>query len=390
MHIARLCSLAFSSILFGCAGPPVLEQQVLAYDQTTSTIQQKLLLLNIARLSQGHSVHFTATSSIAASFDWTTSLGASGTIAESSGSNLLNLNLGTSASENPTFQIIPLAGTDFSEQILEPFDEIAFQFHVFPNNNNLDRVLRLMVAGFEYQKPDGSQAGYVANDPRLGKEYEAFRKIVLHLDGLNENHKLFIRPLIFNKVVVDGLKVPPRGQDIVNQQGITWIRKPDGAYLVTRLDAGRLVVLNYDPVAMTDEERFQLNEKLKRNPKGHVYVDIRAGGPGGYFPIRGTLNLRSVFQILTFVANGIDYSPEFDVPPTPGTETVGDNPPSTLRINVTSKKPDSDLPSVWYRGKYYSVADTRWDRDTFSILGQLFETSVGDVENVGIPITISK
>ncbi len=43
-----------------------------------------------------------------------------------------------------------------------------------------------------------------------------------------------------------------------------------------------------------------------------------------------------------------------------------------------------------YRGKYYSVADTRWDRETFAILGQLFETAVGDVEDVGIPITISK
>ena len=43
-----------------------------------------------------------------------------------------------------------------------------------------------------------------------------------------------------------------------------------------------------------------------------------------------------------------------------------------------------------YRDKYYSVGGTRWDRENFAILGQLFETAVGEVEDVGIPITISK
>ena len=150
-------------LAYGCGGvgPPVLERQVLWYDEITSTLDQKLLLLNIARVSQGHPVHFTATSSIAATFDWTTSIGAGGTLAESSGTNLFNFNFGASASENPTFQIIPITGKAFSEQILDPFDEIEFQFHVFPRRDNIDRVFRLMVAGFEFQKPDGSHASFV-------------------------------------------------------------------------------------------------------------------------------------------------------------------------------------------------------------------------------------
>ena len=43
-----------------------------------------------------------------------------------------------------------------------------------------------------------------------------------------------------------------------------------------------------------------------------------------------------------------------------------------------------------YRDKYYSVADTRWDRGTFAILGHLFEMAVSEIDDVGIPITISK
>ena len=86
----------------GCLGPPVLERQVLGYDEVTKTLDEKLLVLNIARVSNNEPVHFTSTSSIAATFNWTTTLGASGEVTEK-GTNFLNLNLGGSASENPTF-----------------------------------------------------------------------------------------------------------------------------------------------------------------------------------------------------------------------------------------------------------------------------------------------
>ena len=91
----------------GCAGPPVLERQVLGYDKVTKMLDEKLLLLNIARVSNQEPVHFTSTSSIAATFNWTATLGASGEVTEPKGTNFLNLNIGGSASENPTFSISP-------------------------------------------------------------------------------------------------------------------------------------------------------------------------------------------------------------------------------------------------------------------------------------------
>ena len=319
MRLVHLLAPALLIAVTGCVGPPVLERQVLAYDEVTSTLDQKLLLLNIARLSQGNPVHFTETSAIAATFDWTTTIGAGGTIAESSGTNLFDFNFGVSASENPTFSIIPISGNEFSKQILEPFDENDFQFHIFPRGGNIDRILRLLVGGFDIKNPDGSHVRSVENDPRRPGEYETFRRIVMHLHWLNEDRKLFIRPLVFDKVVIDGLEVPPRRQDLGQETGITWKRKPDGKFLVTRFTAGRLAITNFDPLAMTDDERFRLNEVLKRNPKGHVYVDIRADSPGGEVPIRGTLKLRSIFRMLDFVANGIEFAPEFDVAPDPRT-----------------------------------------------------------------------
>ena len=83
-----VCLVLVSFIaLSGCVGPPVLERQVLGYDEVISEIEQKLLLLNIARVDGGRPVHFTTTSSIAATFDWTTTVGVTGQIEESAGTD---------------------------------------------------------------------------------------------------------------------------------------------------------------------------------------------------------------------------------------------------------------------------------------------------------------
>ena len=75
--IARRAAPALLALLIaGCAGPPVLERQVLGYDDVTSRLDQKLLLVNIARADNGKPVHFTTTSTIAATFNWTSTLGA--------------------------------------------------------------------------------------------------------------------------------------------------------------------------------------------------------------------------------------------------------------------------------------------------------------------------
>jgi len=119
----------------GCLGPPVLERQVLGYDEVTKTLDEKLLVLNIARVSNNEPVHFTSTSSIAATFNWTTTLGASGEVTEK-GTNFLNLNLGGSASENPTFSISPISGKEFTERVATPFQDTIFEFLVFQGGQN--------------------------------------------------------------------------------------------------------------------------------------------------------------------------------------------------------------------------------------------------------------
>jgi hypothetical protein len=74
-------------------------------------------------------------------------------------------------------------------------------------------------------------------------------------------------------------------------------------------------VVNFHPMALTDQQRFHLDEKIKKNASGFVYLDIPPNGPGGNFPNHGAIKLRSTFQILIFIATGIKIAPVFEVSP---------------------------------------------------------------------------
>jgi hypothetical protein len=386
--VATVGALALAS--GGCVGPPALEQQVLGYDRVAKTLNEKLLLLNIARVANGEAVHFTSTSSIAATFDWTTSVGVGGQVEEGSGTDFLYFDLGASASENPTFSIIPLSGEEFTRRIVTPFRDEAFEFLVF-QGERIAQAMRLMAAGIEVQGPDGRFVRFIENDPERRREYEEFRRIAGHLQWLNDRRRLFVRALVFEETLIADFEGTPRSQDINDgfNRGLRWRQKPDGGYALTRLSAGRVVVLNFDPMALSDEQRFELNERIKRNPSGFVYLELRPDRPGG-LAIRGAIKLRSMFQILGFLADNIGDAKEFDIPPDTRIGAAERSPAETMRINVTEEPPGSDVPSVFHDGRYYSIADSQWDRRSFVILNVLFQTTVGDVEDVSIPITIAK
>jgi len=374
-----------------CVGPPVLEQQVLGYDEVTKTLDEKLLLLNIARVANDEIIHFTSTSSVAATFDWTTTIGVGGQVEEPRGIDFFNFNLGASVSENPTFSIFPVSGEEFTKRIVTPFTDDTFEFVVF-QGAGINKVMRLMANGIEVQTDDGAFIRFIENDPRNPQEYEEFRRITAHLQWLNDRRDLFVRTLVFEETLIADFKAVPRAEDINNgfNKGLRWRQKPDGNYELTRLRGGRVVVLNYDPMALTDQQRFELNEKIRKNPSGFVYLDIQSDGPGGNFPIQGAIKLRSMFQILRFLGMAISNATEFDVAPDPRTGAAFKPPTDTMKINISDTRPEGNVPWVEYNGRYYAVNDTEWDRLQFTILNVLFQTAVGDVEDVGIPITIAK
>ena len=122
--------MAFLVGLAGCLSPIALHRAVLEYDRTVSQVEAELLLLNIARARHHRPVHFTAVSSVAATFDFRTNVGIRGSFGPSADptERPLNLEYGASVAENPTVTIVPISGEEFTKRILRPLEESHFDF----------------------------------------------------------------------------------------------------------------------------------------------------------------------------------------------------------------------------------------------------------------------
>jgi hypothetical protein len=378
--------------LSGCLGPISLHHAVLGYDRTVSQIEQEMLLVNIARLRLRQPLHFTVTSSIAATFDYRTSVGFGGVYSGPPGFFAPSFSLGATAAENPTLSIVPIQGREFTERILTPITEGKFEFFVF-QGASIDMVMRLMADGIEVQTPEGRFERFISNWPTRRREYEEFRRISLHLAWLNANRKLFVSRLFFTETARAASSGPPPADEIrkAMEKDYRWRQVPGtDIYELGRQVTGRVVITNYDPRALTDAARAELNARASSNPANFVLIDIRSEHPGGDWPLFGALKLRSFSRILDFVAEGGAGAQEYAVAKDPRTGEVEDNPSRTLAIEITESAPSPEGPSTQYGGRYYTVADTAWDRIAFRILYQGFQMTVTDVSQVGVPITISK
>ena len=148
-QVAVMSTAVLGLVLGGCVGAPTLRESVRAYDETTHQLDKEIMLLNIARMSERGNPHFTTTGSIAATFDFTTNAAVGGNLLQSPGPNALNLNWGVGASENPTFQIIPITGEEFTKRLAEPLAESVFATIAF-QGTDVEQVARLLSWAFYY------------------------------------------------------------------------------------------------------------------------------------------------------------------------------------------------------------------------------------------------
>jgi hypothetical protein len=390
--------LVFFGILLtlsGCLGPVSLHRAVIEYDRTVSRIEWELLLLNIARLRDGLPVHFTVTSSIAATFNYQVSATVAGsynTGGSMPGFFIPSVAVGTVAAENPTLSIIPIQGREFTERVLTPLPDAKFEFLVF-QGRPIDMVMRLMADGIEVQTPEGRFERFILNWPTHPKEYEEFRRIALHLAWLNDSRSLFVSRLAFVETTPAVLSAAPPADEVRNaaEKNFRWRQvQPVGLYELERRVTGRVVITNYDPRVLSEAERAALNTRAANNPGNFVLIDVRPGYPGGNWPLFGALKLRSLNRLLDFVAESDVEGREFDVTKDSRSGDSALNPIRTLAIDISESPPPGDSPFALYRGRYYTVADTPWDRRAFTVLYNLFQMTVTDVSQVGLPITISK
>lgn len=397
-----LCSLL---ALSGCLSPIAMHRAVMEYDRTVSQVQTDMLLLNIARARYRRHLHFTAVSNVAATFDFRTTAGFNGELFEGvfSGApagftkNFYSFNLGASMAENPTVNIIPIQGEEFTKRILAPMDEARFEF-LYHRGADPAILLRLAARAIVIDQDRSEVPTIYPNAPGQPEGYREFRRRVLHLSALHVEHALHVGPLVYQEAW------PLPVDHVLTKQafesGYQWSHPGDGRPAVlTRDVVGRIVITNYDPARLSNEERRRLHEEAHRYPHDQILVDIRENHPGGEFPLHGRLQLRSFESVLSFLAHGIAEEPEFDVQKDPRTGETIFNPAKTLDIVETTVSPSHPIAAIEFEGRWFSIGARQrrearaneWDLEAFRIVYQFFQLTVTDVSKVPtLPITIAK
>lgn len=386
--ILLMLTLAISQ---GCVSPIALDHTVIAYDQTITEIQSRQLLLNIARAHQHQPVHFTGVSNIAATFNFQFNAGATPAFTGQTGS-LMTPIFGGTVSENPTISIVPMEGEEFTHRMLTPLPENKLTM-LLRQGADIDLVLRLLAG--ELRTHCGKQECIYNNRPKDIEGYRNFRQIVLHLSSIQDRHALFVEPLFFETTWLlpkDSMTADRLLQ--LQQDHNIHIHTEKNTFVLKKKVMGHIILTNYDPQQLNNDERIALNEEANKRAFNDVMVDIRPEYPGGELAVHGFFRLRSFSNILNFLGRDIDDEPEFHVDKHPNTPHVNENPIHTLAITASAEEIQGADITVQNGETYYSVAPDSsypWNREGFRLLHQVFQMTMSDLPTPNPPsITISK
>lgn len=377
--------------LQGCLSPMALDRAVIEYDKATTDILSKLILLNIARSHQHQPMHFTGVSNIAATFNFQFNAGATPAFTGESGS-LMTPVFGGTISENPTISIVPIEGEEFTRRLLTPLQENKLTM-LLRQGADVDLILRLLAG--ELRIYDGGQSDVYLNKPGDAEGYRLFRQAVLHLSSIQDRHKLFVEPLMFDQqwtLPAESLTVEQMAA-LQKDYKIDYQAERKQVTLIKR-ETGRILLTNYDPATLSNGDRIRLHEEADQYAANDVSVDIRAGYPGGEWPIHGVFRLRSFHNVLNFIGQSISDDPEYTVDKKLQTPFVAQNPAYTMALLVSDDKSKTTDISVQFGDWHYALKPEtgyQWNREAFRLLCQIFQMTMTDLAQKAAPgITIAK
>lgn len=188
--------LVLSTGLTGCVTTVALDRAVLAYETTTADSVSQQLLLNIARARHNQPMHFTAISSIAATYKFSTTVGIGGALTGDRARLLIPL-FNSSAEENPTVSIAPMQGEEFTQRLLTPFQEQKLTL-LLRQGYDVDSLLRLMGASVRLQGAGSDTVVVHNNRPADKTGYAVYRRGMSHLSSIQDRHALYVARCTFS------------------------------------------------------------------------------------------------------------------------------------------------------------------------------------------------
>lgn len=381
-----------AALSYGCTSTLSLDRVVLSYDKSTTDSVSKQLLLNIARAQRSQPIHFTSVSSITATYRFAVNAGVGGAVTGEKGSLLVPL-IGASAEENPTISILPMQGDEFTQRLLTPFSDQKLTL-LLRQGYDVDSLLRLMGGELLLDESDQSKTRVSHNRPSDIEGYTTFRRVMAHLSSIQDRHALHVEPLYFQRNwTMPSEAITPESFLSVYKDFSLKALPDKKSYLVSKKINGRVLITNFDPLRLPNDERLKLHAAAEEAPDNEILLDIRQGYPGGEYPMQGRLRLRSFHEILTFLGRSMQEEPEFEVQPDPRSPDIKENPINALKIVETDRPAEKTDLSVAHEGKFYSVQDQsgyQWNKKAFGLLYQLFQMTVSPSAQAGPAITISK
>ncbi|MCC6764784.1 MAG: hypothetical protein IT293_08990 [Deltaproteobacteria bacterium] len=362
-----------------------------AYDAVATDAVCRQLLLNVARARHNEPLHFTALSNIAATYSLQLNAGATPPLGglEGGAGNLSPI-FGGSWTDNPTLSIVPVEGEEFTRRLLTPFPESTLTL-LLRQGADVDLVLRMM-AGEYRTELDGARVTY-ANKPSDREGYTVFRRVAVHVSSIQDRGALYAEPMIFTDTwTVPAESVTPEVLQSFGSEYTLTRERGGNTYRVTKRTIGRIVITNYDPEVLSNDERRRLHEEASHNLDDELVVDVRSGYPGGEFPLHGKFRLRSFANMIDFLGRALGEDPEYAVAPHSHTPAVRENPAFTLEM-VESSRPVRGERAIRYRGHYYALAPESgypWNKKAFVLLYQLFQMTVVKPASAAPSITIAK
>lgn len=381
-------------VLAGCVSPIALNRAVTAYDEAVTDAISQQLLANIVRAHYRQPVHFTGVSNIAATFTFAANAGATPALGGLAGATLMPV-FGGSLAESPTISIVPIEGEEFTKRLLTPFPQSKLTL-LLRQHFDVDMLLRMMAQ--EVRILDTGQHSIHRNNPSDKTGYEMFRRVALHLSAIQDHNQLYAEPLpLVHTWTIPAATIAPDSFQSLQKEFNVHYNAADDTYTLHKQTPGPILITNYNPDSLSEQEREELNERARKWDVSDIAFDIRAGHFGGEWPMSGFFRLRSFHAILNFLGKALGHNAGYHVEKDPRTPSIlgNENPDRTLEFTVTGfPPPDADF-SIRWNGRYYAVntqgPHARWNRDAFQLLFLLFQMTVTDLPRIGVPgITIAK
>lgn len=374
----------------GCVSPIALHRAVVSYDQSVVEAISEELLLNIVRAAHHRPLHFTTVPSVAATFDFRATAGI--IPPEGATRGLAGPVASFSAAESPTVTILPMGGEEFTQRLLTPMDESRVT-SLLATHGDLNMLLRLVVRSFRLIEKHG--VAVLTNDPGRPNDYARFRRKILHLASLHRQNLITIGKETSEVVWRGWLSVQPGPADIVAglDKDLVWSFSEPGEMILARR---RIMLTNYPPSALSQEEKRELGEQFQTWPPNEILVHVHPRFPGGEVPMLGTLQLRSLKDTMEFLAEDLVAQREFAVPPDERTKTDAYDAPTLLHIERDPKISKNPVVAVKFDGVVYALPvaikedpQRDWSLRVFTLLYDLFQMTVkpSTVPVPGIAIT---